>query len=116
MSSVIVAHEKDVNDALRHENGIVIIQFSPPEAPTRVLEEAAERNPDIIFLTVDTTTQGDLAESFRIQTTPTLLLFREGIMLFRESEAMPLAVLFDVIEQARTLDMDEVRQRVLAEI
>ena len=76
-------------------------------APT--YEAAAEANPDIVFGKVDTEAQQDLAAAFQIRSIPTIAVIREGVMVFRESGALPASALNQVIDGVRGLDMDQVR-------
>lgn len=117
MGAAIAADEKIFKDALEKEEGIVLVDFwaewcGPCKAFGPVFEKAATDNPDVTFLKVDTEANQELAGALQIQAIPTLMIFRDGILLFRESGALPPAALADVIEQAKKLDMDEVRQKI----
>ena len=81
-------------------------QFAP------VFERAAETHPDIVFAKVDTEAQQGLAAAAAIQSIPTLMAFREGVLVFRQAGALPPAVLEDLIGQIRGLDMDDVRRQM----
>lgn len=78
-------------------------------------QKAAEKHTDITFAKLDTEAHQGLAGALEIQAIPTLMAFRDGIMVFRVSSALPPAALEDVIEQVRGLDMDEVRSQVAAQ-
>lgn len=77
-----------------------------------IFERAAENNPDIAFGKVDTEAQPELAGSFNIMSIPTLIAFREGIILYAQPGALPEAALEDLIGQIRALDMDDIRKKV----
>jgi thioredoxin 1 len=77
-----------------------------------IFEEAAVENPDVVFGKVDTEAQQELAGGLQIMSIPTLMVFRDGILLYSQPGALPKAALDDIITQARALDMDEVRQKV----
>ena len=77
-------------------------QFSP------VYEAASEKHSDIVFGKVDTDAQQELAASAQISSIPTLMIFREGVLIFRNSGALPAAALEDLISQAEALNMEEV--------
>lgn len=77
-----------------------------------VFEAAAERNDDIVFAKVDTEANPDLSAAARIQSIPTLMAFRDGILVFSQPGALPASVLDDLITQVRALDMDAVRASV----
>ena len=82
-------------------------------APT--YEAASVAHPDIVFGKIDTEAQQELAGSFQIRSIPTIAVIREGVMVFRESGALPASALDQVIEGVRGLDMDAVRAEVAAQ-
>ena len=82
-------------------------------APT--YEAASEAHPDIVFAKIDTEAQQDLAAAFQIRSIPTIAVIREGVMVFRESGALPANALNQVIEGVRGLDMDQVRAEIAAQ-
>jgi thioredoxin 1 len=75
-----------------------------------VFEEASERHPDAVFGKVDTEAQRELATAFRVMSIPTLVVIREGLVLYAKSGALPLEALDDLLGRARALDMDQVRR------
>ncbi len=81
-------------------------QFGP------VFEQASETNPDLVFAKVDTEAQQDLAASFGIQSIPTLMVFRENVVVFSQPGALPASALDDLITQVRALDMEKVHASV----
>ena len=72
-------------------------------------EAASSANADIVFAKVDTEANQDLAGAANIMSIPTLMAFRDGILVFSQAGALPAAALDDLIGQARALDMDQVR-------
>jgi thioredoxin 1 len=99
--------------------GIVLVDWwaswcGPCRVFAPVFEEAAARNPDIVFGKVDTEVQQNLAAGAGIMSIPTLMVFRDGVLVFSQPGALPAPVLDDVIAQARALDMDEVRRELAA--
>ena len=108
---------KDTFESAVEENDIVFIDFwaswcGPCKAFAPVYEAASEQHPAIIFGKVDTEDQPELAQAFRVRAIPTLMAFRERIMVFEQAGALPASVLQSLIEQVKGLDMDEVRQKV----
>lgn len=84
-------------------------QFAP------IFESVAAANPDAVFGKVDTEAQQDLAGAFGIQSIPTLMIFRDGIMLYNQAGALPQRALEELVGKARELDMDEVRAEIAAQ-
>jgi thioredoxin 1 len=80
-----------------------------------IYERAALANPDIIFGKVDTDSEQSLAAAAGISSIPTLMAFRDGILVFSQPGALPAAALSDVIEAVRQLDMNPVRDSVNAQ-
>lgn len=80
-----------------------------------VFEGAAEKHPDITFGKVDTEAQQGLAAAAAITSIPTLMAFRDGVLVYRESGALPGPAFEQLIQAVRDLDMDEVRAQVAQE-
>ncbi|HED32994.1 MAG TPA: thioredoxin [Gammaproteobacteria bacterium] len=96
------------------ENDIVIIDFWAPWcAPCKsfgpIYEEVSEKHPDIVFAKVNTEAEQSIAAHFQIRSIPTLMIFREQIVLFSEAGMLPASGLEEVIAQVRELDMEKVR-------
>lgn len=79
-------------------------------APT--FEAAAEKNPDIVFAKVDTEAEPELAGAFGIRSIPTLMVFREQVILYSQAGALPPSSLDELIERVRGVDMAAVRARI----
>ena len=77
-----------------------------------IFQAASDQHPDITFGKVDTEDQGTLAGAARITSIPTLMAFRDGILVFSQPGALPAAALEQVIQAVRDLDMDEIRARL----
>jgi len=77
-----------------------------------IFEKAAEAHPGIVFGKVDTEAQEELAASFGISSIPTLMVFRDQIVLYSRPGALPGPALDDLIGQVKALDMDEVRRTI----
>ena len=77
-----------------------------------VFEKACEEHTDATFAKLDTEANQGLASALEIQSIPTLMIFRDGILVFREAGALPPAALEDLLKQVKDLDMEEVRRQV----
>jgi thioredoxin 1 len=98
-------------------NEIVIIDFwaewcGPCKMFGPTFEKMSENYPDIKFTKVNTEEEKELAGAFGIQSIPTLAIFRDNIMLFKQPGALPENALEDVIKQVKELDMDKVREEM----
>jgi thioredoxin 1 len=77
-----------------------------------VFEAASEQHPDITFGKVDTEAQAELAAAARIMSIPTLMAFRDGVLVFSQPGALPASALEQVIQAVRDLDMEDVRRQI----
>jgi len=98
-------------------NDIVLVDFwaawcGPCRAFAPVFDKASASHPDIIFGKVDTEAEQSLAATAQITSIPTLMAFREGILVFSQPGSLPASALEQVIAQIRGLDMDDIRKNI----
>ena len=79
-------------------------------APT--YEKASEKHTDVTFAKLDTEANQQLASALEIQAIPTLMAFRDGILIYQNAGAMPPAAFDDLVQQVKDLDMDDVRRQI----
>ena len=103
------------------EEGITFVDFwaewcGPCRMFGPIFEEASEQNPEIRFGKVDTEAQQELAGMAGISSIPTLMIFRDGILLFNQAGALPAPALADLIGKVKELNMDEVRAEMSKQV
>jgi thioredoxin 1 len=108
---------KDTFEAAVSGEGITLVDWwaswcGPCRMFAPVFEAASERHTDVVFAKVDTEAEQDLAGAARIMSIPTLMAFRDGVLVFSQPGALPAEALEQVIAAVRDLDMDDVRRRL----
>ena len=116
--STVALTEGTFEDAVT-KPGITLIDWwaswcGPCRMFAPVFQDASEKHPDITFGKVDTEDQHELSAAAQITSIPTLMAFRDGILVFSQAGALPAAALEKVIQAVRELDMGEVRGKIAA--
>jgi len=111
---------KDNFEEVVTTNDMVLVDFwapwcGPCKGFAPIYEAASEQYKDVVFAKVNTDEQQELAGHFAIRSIPTIMLFREQVMLFSQPGSLPAAGLESVITQARELDMEEIRKEIAEE-
>jgi thioredoxin 1 len=116
----VVELTKDNFEEIVTDNEFVIVDFWAPWcgpcrsfAPT--YEKVSEDHAEVVFAKVNTEEQQEIAGHFQIRSIPTLMIFREKIIIFSEAGALPESAFRELVKKAGELDMAEVRQQVAAQ-
>jgi thioredoxin len=113
----VVELTKDNFEQVVTTNSTVVIDFwapwcGPCKGFAPVFDRVAEGNPDVVFAKVNTDDEQEIAGHFQIRSIPTLMVFRDQIIVFSQPGALPQNALEQVVAKAKGLDMDEVRQQI----
>ena len=111
---------KETFDATIKNSDIVFVDFwapwcGPCRAFAPIYEQVSEKYSDIVFAKVNTEDQQELAGQFQIRSIPTLMIFREKVIIFSQPGSLPAATLEQVITQAKALNMQEVHNEIAAQ-
>src|SRR5438045_8251326 len=116
----VVELTKDNFEEVITSNATVIVDYwapwcGPCKGFAPVFEKVADKNPDVVFAKVNTDDEQEIAAHFNIRSIPTLMVFRDQIIVFSQPGALPQGAFEQVVSRAKALDMDDVRKQIDAQ-